>query len=104
MSSQLCRPCSSLARGIAQKQISSCDHFNGALARHELTSSLAEEYGLELVYKEPFANILAQEQESRDFGGLLTKMGVLNYQGESAMDADQWEAASRSWPCRPEHA
>lgn len=76
----------------------------GALARHELTSSLAEEYGLELVYKEPFANILAQEQESRDFGGLLTKMGVLNHQGESAMDADQWEAASKSLPCRLKHA
>jgi len=39
---------------------------------------------------------LTEEQSSRDFGPLLGKMGVVNTSGESAMDADQWEAASES--------
>ncbi|KAK8861479.1 hypothetical protein IAR55_002300 [Kwoniella newhampshirensis] len=56
--------------------------------------SLAMEYKLRLVYKKPFHDILQEEQGSRDFGPLLGKMGVVNADGESAMDADQWEAAN----------
>ncbi|KAL7419707.1 mRNA cap guanine-N7 methyltransferase [Cryptotrichosporon argae] len=56
--------------------------------------SLALEYGLHLVYKKTFNDVLQDEQGSRDFGPLLAKMGVLNDRGESAMDADQWEAAN----------
>ncbi len=52
------------------------------------------EYGLRVVYKKAFNEVLQTEQSSRDFGPLLGKMGVVNQQGESAMDADQWEAAS----------
>ena len=55
---------------------------------------LAQEYRLRPIYRHSFNEILAQEQDSQDFGGLLRKMGVLNERGESAMDADQWEAAS----------
>ncbi len=56
---------------------------------------LATEYGLKLLYKRAFNEVLSEEQSSRDFGPLLGKMGVVNEHGESAMDADQWEAASR---------
>ena len=56
--------------------------------------SLASEYKLRLVYHKSFSDILAEEQSSRDFGPLLGKMGVVNSEGESAMDANQWEAAS----------
>ncbi|WVN85801.1 uncharacterized protein L203_100952 [Cryptococcus depauperatus CBS 7841] len=56
--------------------------------------SLAMEYRLKLVYKKPFHEILNEEKDSRDFGPLLGKMGVLNEYGESAMDGDQWEAAN----------
>ena len=59
-------------------------------------SSLALEYRLKLIYKKPFNEVLQEEQSSRDFGPLLVKMGVVNRDGESAMDADQWEAASGS--------
>ncbi|WWC60216.1 uncharacterized protein I303_102782 [Kwoniella dejecticola CBS 10117] len=56
--------------------------------------NLAMEYKLRLVYKKPFHDILQEEKESRDFGPLLGKMGVINHNGESAMDEDQWEAAN----------
>lgn len=58
---------------------------------------LAMEYGFRLIYRKPFNEILADEQSSRDFGPLLGRMGVVNDRGESAMDADQWEAASTSF-------
>ncbi|WVW80041.1 hypothetical protein I302_102014 [Kwoniella bestiolae CBS 10118] len=56
--------------------------------------SLAMEYRLRLIYKKPFHDILQEEKGSRDFGPLLGKMGVVNDQGESSMDEDQWEAAN----------
>jgi mRNA (guanine-N7-)-methyltransferase len=63
----------------------------------ELTiGRLAHEYGLRLIYKKAFHEVLAEEQDSRDFGVLLKKMGVVNEEGASAMDGDQWEAASKS--------
>ena len=60
---------------------------------------LASEYGLELVYKRDFGEILAEEQETRDYGPLLERMGVVVNEGGSkrmAMDPPQWEAASES--------
>ncbi|KLT41949.1 guanine-N(7)-methyltransferase [Cutaneotrichosporon oleaginosum] len=56
--------------------------------------ALAREYGLELIYRKTFNDILQEEQGSRDFGPLLGRMGVINESGESAMDSDQWEAAN----------
>ena len=67
-----------------------------------LMSRLAGEYGLRLVYKKRFHEVLEEEQSSRDFGPLLKKMGVLNDLGESSMDEDQWEAASKSGGCPTE--
>jgi mRNA (guanine-N7-)-methyltransferase len=49
-----------------------------------------------LIYKKGFNEILTEEQSSRDFGPLLAKMGVVNAEGGSNMDEDQWEAASES--------
>jgi mRNA (guanine-N7-)-methyltransferase len=57
-------------------------------------SRLAAEYNLSVIYKKSFSEVLDEEQRSRDFGPLLSRMGVVNDQGESAMDSDQWEAAS----------
>ena len=59
-----------------------------------LINSLAAEYGLSLSYKKTFSEVLQEEQSSRDFGPLLSKMGVVDEYGQSAMDANQWEAAS----------
>jgi mRNA (guanine-N7-)-methyltransferase len=56
--------------------------------------SLANEYGLDLIYERTFNDILQEEQGSRDFGPLLGRMGVVDSNGVSAMDSDQWEAAS----------
>jgi len=56
--------------------------------------SLALEYGLHLIYKKSFHEILTEEQSSRDFGPLLGRMKVVDEYGNSAMDADQWEAAN----------
>ena len=53
-----------------------------------------------MIYKRIFGDVLAEEQESRDYGPLLGKMGVIDSKGNSAMDADQWEAASAYFvPC-----
>ncbi|WVQ74535.1 hypothetical protein IAR50_004136 [Cryptococcus sp. DSM 104548] len=64
------------------------------LVNWENFESLAAEYNLRLVYKREFHEILSEEKDTRDFGPLLGKMGVLNEYGESAMDGDQWEAAN----------
>lgn len=70
----------------------------GKLTPRHIFSRLASESGLRLIYKKAFHEILQEEKDSRDFGPLLGKMGVLNEYGESAMDADQWEAASKCLP------
>lgn len=55
---------------------------------------LAEEYGLRLVYKSEFHSVYQDFQEEKEFADLLVRMKVVNAEGESAMDEDQWEAAS----------
>lgn len=57
---------------------------------------LAESYGLELVYKEDFHTIYEREQEPTEFRQLLSSMKVVDSKGESALDQDQWDAASTS--------
>ena len=69
-----------------------------------LTNSLAAEYGLLLSYRKTFNEVLQEEQSSRDFGPLLSRMGVIDEQGQSAMDANQWEAASKSSSYMPTQA
>jgi mRNA (guanine-N7-)-methyltransferase len=55
---------------------------------------VAKEYGLSLVYRKEFHEIFQEESENPDFGLLLKKMRVVDENGESAMDEDQWDAAS----------
>ena len=55
---------------------------------------MAREYGLELKYKEEFHEVFAEHQEHPEFGPLMVRMKVVEPNGESSMDEDQWEAAS----------
>ncbi|KAK4687258.1 mRNA (guanine-N7-)-methyltransferase, partial [Tremellales sp. Uapishka_1] len=64
------------------------------LVNWENFESLALEYKMRLIYKKSFNEVLQEEQGSRDFGPLLGRMGVVDQNGQSAMDADQWEAAN----------
>lgn len=55
---------------------------------------MAKEYGLELKYREEFHEVFAEHQEHPEFGPLMVRMKVVESNGESSMDEDQWEAAS----------
>ncbi|KAF8300495.1 mRNA capping enzyme, large subunit, partial [Clavulina sp. PMI_390] len=56
--------------------------------------SLAAAYGRELIYREDFHTIYEREQEPTEFRQLLTSMKVVDSRGKSALDQDQWDAAS----------
>ena len=60
--------------------------------------SLAKEFSLVPIYKEEFHNIYTEEAEDPDFGQLLKTMKVVDSDGSSAMNEDQWEAASALFP------
>ncbi|KAJ7905295.1 mRNA capping enzyme-domain-containing protein [Mycena olivaceomarginata] len=55
---------------------------------------MAAEYGLHVVYKEEFHDVFSEHREHAEFGPLMVKMKVVDANGESAMDEDQWEAAN----------
>lgn len=55
---------------------------------------LAAEYGLHPVYKKEFHEVFEEHQGHAEFGPLLERMKVVDKDGESQMDEDQWEAAS----------
>ncbi|CAK5279575.1 unnamed protein product [Mycena citricolor] len=55
---------------------------------------MAAEYGLHPVYKQEFHEVFEDHREHKDFGPLMVKMNVVDANGESAMDEDQWEAAN----------
>jgi len=55
---------------------------------------LASEYGLTLLYKEEFHQVFQEHQEHPEFKPLLVRMKVVDNEGASAMDEDQWEAAN----------
>lgn len=57
---------------------------------------MAKEYGLILKYKEEFHGIFEEHQDDPEFGDLMVRMNVVDTNGESSMDEDQWEAASKS--------
>ena len=57
---------------------------------------MASEYRLRLLYKEEFHDVFAEHHEHPEFGQLLQRMKVVDSEGESQMDEDQWEAASTS--------
>ena len=60
------------------------------------THRMAAEYGLHPIYKEEFHQVFTEHQEHPEFKPLLVRMKVVDNDGESAMDEDQWEAASMS--------
>ena len=55
---------------------------------------MADEYDLRLVYKKEFHEVFSENAEHPDFAPLLRHMKVVDANGESQMDEDQWEAAS----------
>jgi len=55
---------------------------------------MAAEYDLYPVYKEEFHHVFAEHQEHAEFGALMVRMKVVDANGESSMDEDQWEAAN----------
>ncbi len=57
---------------------------------------MAADYGLFPVYKEVFHHVFEEHQDHPDFKPLLVRMKVVDDEGASAMDEDQWEAASQS--------
>ncbi|KAL6307907.1 mRNA capping enzyme-domain-containing protein [Sparassis latifolia] len=55
---------------------------------------LAEEYGLQQMYRKEFHDVFEEHHEHAEFGPLLERMHVVDANGESQMDEDQWEAAN----------
>ncbi|KAJ6546481.1 mRNA capping enzyme-domain-containing protein, partial [Mycena vulgaris] len=55
---------------------------------------MAADYGLHPVYKEEFHDVFSENREHPEFGPLMVRMKVVDANGESAMDEDQWEAAN----------
>ncbi|KAJ7738465.1 mRNA capping enzyme-domain-containing protein [Mycena maculata] len=55
---------------------------------------MAADYGLHPVYKEEFHDVFSEHREHPEFGPLMVHMNVVDADGESAMDEDQWEAAN----------
>ena len=60
-----------------------------------MSSSLAAEYSLYPIYKEEFHHIFTEHQNHEEFKSLMLRMKVVDANGESALDVDQWEAASQ---------
>lgn len=57
---------------------------------------MASEYKLHLVYRQEFHNVYEEHQKDPEFGPLMVRMKVVDSEGASAMNEDQWEAASTS--------
>ncbi|KAK7015033.1 mRNA cap guanine-N7 methyltransferase [Favolaschia claudopus] len=55
---------------------------------------MAAEYGLHLKFREEFHDVFSEHREHPEFGPLMVRMKVVDANGESAMDEDQWEAAN----------
>ncbi|TBU45882.1 mRNA capping enzyme-domain-containing protein [Dichomitus squalens] len=55
---------------------------------------LAAEYGLHPIYKKEFHQVFEEHHEQPEFAPLLQRMRVVDANGESQMDEDQWEAAN----------
>ncbi|CAL1703804.1 unnamed protein product [Somion occarium] len=55
---------------------------------------MATEYDLYPTYMKEFHEVFSENQEHAEFGPLLQRMKVVDANGESQMDEDQWEAAT----------
>ncbi|KAI0303477.1 guanine-N(7)-methyltransferase [Multifurca ochricompacta] len=64
------------------------------IVRWEPFVQLAAEYGLHPVYRKEFHDVFEEFQEHNEFKPLLQKMNVVDANGETEMDEDQWEAAN----------
>jgi len=64
------------------------------VVRWENFVQMAADYKLYPVYKEEFHQVFEEHQEHPEFKPLLVRMKVVDTNGESAMDEDQWEAAN----------
>jgi mRNA (guanine-N7-)-methyltransferase len=62
-----------------------------------MSNRVASEYSLTPIYRKEFHEVFTENQNEPEFKQLLVKMGVVDAQGESAMDEDQWDAASTSF-------
>lgn len=49
-----------------------------------------------LKYRKEFHDMFTEFSSHSEFGPLMTKMHVIDAQGDSKMDEEQWEAASES--------
>lgn len=58
---------------------------------------LAKEYKLHLLYKSEFHEVFREHQEIPEFEQLMQRMKVVDKDGSSSMDEDQWEAASEQF-------
>jgi mRNA (guanine-N7-)-methyltransferase len=58
---------------------------------------LAAEYNMYPVYKKEFHEVFEDFKDHAEFEPLLQRMKVVDSNGETDMDEDQWEAAS-AWP------
>ncbi|KAF9065283.1 mRNA capping enzyme-domain-containing protein [Rhodocollybia butyracea] len=56
--------------------------------------ALAADYDLYPVYKEEFHTVFSEHQDHSEFGPLMVRMKVVDNNGESAMDEDQWDAVN----------
>lgn len=69
------------------------DHMLNAISR------LAATYDLYPLYRKEFHELFEEFHEHPEFKPLLQKMNVVDANGETEMDDDQWEAVSTSSPC-----
>jgi hypothetical protein len=65
--------------------------------KYYVNNRVASEYSLYPIYKKEFHEVFTENQHDPEFKQLLIKMGVVDSRGESAMDEDQWDAASTSF-------
>lgn len=56
--------------------------------------SMAAEYGLYPTYKEEFHTVFSEFSVVEEFKKLMVRMKVVDANGESAIDEEQWEATS----------
>lgn len=55
---------------------------------------VAAGYGLDCIYKGEFHQFFEEHQDNKEYANLLQRMNVVDQNGESSMDEDQWEAAN----------
>lgn len=59
---------------------------------------MAAEYGLYPTYKAEFHAVFTEFSEVEEFKELMVRMKVVDASGASAIDEEQWEATSASYP------